>query len=407
MRRLVIIVAALVVLGFPGSARAALYWGHDNSIGVVNLDGSQADPSFSRGRWGTSGIAVDSAHLYFGVASNDGSIGRMNFDGSNVDEALVSGLEFPSGVAVDGNRLYWADRLTNLIGRANLDGSDVQRGFIAGAAAPCGVAVDGAHVYWSNLDADSIGRANLDGSHVEQDFIVGADRPCGLAVTPTQIYWTSLTDEVRDPGSIGRAPIAGGAAENQFIAGIYLAFSLAADSTHLYWTDEGWENWSGGGNPAEEKPGAIGRARLDGTEVERRWVPTGLAHGIAVDSRLLPSPPPPPLPPSGFLRYGKLTREPSGPLRLVILVPGPGSLTVDSPAIGWRIEKEGVRPGTAFARWTLRLWPGKGTRAAKRIRRQLRGRGKAPILLRLTYQQDGHQPLEGSKRLAFVRRLKK
>jgi hypothetical protein len=99
-----------------------------------------------------------------------------------------------------------------------------------------------------------------------------------------------------------------------------------------------------------------------------------------------------------------LTRERSGALRLVVFVPGPGSFSVDSPAIGWRIEKPDAGPGTGFARWTLRLWPGKASRAAKKIRRQLRKTGRAPIILRLTYQQEGHEPLQSEKRLAFTRR---
>jgi hypothetical protein len=52
----------------------------------------------------------------------------------------------------------------------------------------------------------------------------------------------------------------------------------------------------------------------------------------------------------------------------------------------------------------LKLWPGKG-RAGKRIRRQLRRTGRAPIVLRMTYRQEGRLPLEGIKRLAFKSRI--
>jgi virginiamycin B lyase len=405
VKRLVLLTAVVLLLPAT-SAPAALYWGHDRSIGVANLDLSTVTNSLTGGfeARSTVGLAVDSSHLFFAVASNDGSIGRADLDGTSADEAFISGLEFPSGLATDGSHVYWADRLTNLIGRAGLDGSGVQRGFIGGADHPCGVAVDGGHVYWSNLEGGSIGRANLDGSQVEQDFISGVTRPCGVAVTGSHVYWTSLAEGAFDPGSIGRAPIGGGPAENDFITGIYEAFSLAANSTHLFWTDEGWENFQGGGDPTTALPGAVGRARLDGTEVERRWLPTGLAHGVAVDSRVLPGPPPPPLLPAWYLRYGPLTRERSGALRLVLFVPGPGSFSVDSPAIGWHIQKPDPAPGSGFARWTLRLWPGKGSQAAKKIRRQLQKSGRAPVRLRLTYQQEGHEPLQSEKRLAFLRR---
>lgn len=404
MKRLAALAAVLVALAAPASAPAALYWGHDDSIGAANFDLSVVTKSISDGlRTRSTGLAVDSSHLFFGVASNDGAIGRANLDGSGADEAFIGGLEFPSGLATDSSHVYWADRLTNLIGRANLDGSGVQRGFIGGATRPCGVAVNGSHVYWSNLEGGSIGRANLDGSQVEQDFITGARAPCGVAVTATEVFWTSVGWDALTPAAIGRGPISGGVGENDFITGVEEAFSLAATPSHLYWTDEGWRNFQGGGDPSVVLPGAVGRASLDGAEVDRRWIPTGLAHGVAVDSRVLPGPPPPPLKPAWYLRYGPLTRERSGTLRLVLFVPGPGTLTVDTPGIGWRVEKPDAGPGTGFARWTLNLRLGKGTAAAKKLRRRLRQSGKAPFILHLTYQQEGHEPLESSKRLAFLR----
>jgi len=406
MKRLALLTVAAIALAAPAPAVAAIYWGHDNSIGVANLDLSQRTDSIDVSAWGF-GLAVDSAHLYYGVASNEGSIGRANLDGSESDNGFVDGLEFPSGLAVDGPHVYWADRLTNQIGRANLDGSGVERDFIDGADYPCGVAVDGSYLYWSNRDSNAIGRAWLDGTHVEQEFLSEVDQPCSVAVTPTQIYWTSLEGGAFDPGSIGRAPIAGGPVENEFIPDIYEAFSLAADSTHLYWTDEGWENLQQGDDPTAVPAGAVGRARLDGTEVERRWIPTALAHGVAVDSRVLTPPPPPPPTPSWYLRFGRLTHERSGAIRLVVFVPGPGAFTVDSRAIGWQVKKASVRPGAGFARWTLKLWPGKGTPAARRIRRQLGRQGRAPFVLRLTYTQEGHLPLQSSKRLAFLRQTKR
>jgi hypothetical protein len=401
MKQLALLVVVLAFLTAPAQAVAAIYWGHDDSIGVANLDLSQRSDSINQGlrAWST-GLAVDSTHLYYDVATNEGSIGRANLDGSNADNNFIGGLDFPSGLAVTDSHIYWADRTADSVGKARLDGGGVQREFIAGAQYPCGVAVDGSHVYWSNLDGDSIGRARFDGSEVEPNFISGALRPCGLAVVGSQIYWTSIAPDPFQPGFIGRAALAGGGLENEFIPDVYEAFSLAANGTHLFWADEGWENVQGG-DPTAGEPAAIGRARLDGTEVEKRWIGTVLAHGLAVDSRVLAPPPPPQPAASWYLRYGRVTHERSGVLRVVIFVPGPGDFSVDSKGVAWRISKLNVRPD--FARWTLRLWPRKGTAGAQRIRRLLQRQGRAPFALRVTYQQEGHLPLESSKRLAFIR----
>ncbi len=401
MKRLAPLLVALAALIVPARAPAVIYWGHDDYIGVANLDLSQRSDSINPGlrAWST-GLAVDATHLYYDVATNEGSIGRADLDGSNADNHFVDGLGFPSGLAVTGSHIYWADRTGDVVGRANLDGDAVERDFIKQADYPCGVAVDGSHVYWSNLDGGTIGRANLDGSEVEQGFITGAMRPCGLAVAGTQIYWTTLAGGAFDPGSIGRAPITGGSPENQFIPDIYEAFSLAANDTHLFWTDEGWEN-AQGGDPSAGEPAAVGRARLDGSEIERRWIGTALAHSVAVDSRVLTPPPPPPPSPSWYLRYARATHLWSGQVRIVLFVPGPGDFSVNTPGIAWRVTKQTLRPD--FARWTLRLWPGRHSLASRRIRRQLQASGKAAFTLHVTYQQEGHTPLESSKRLAFLR----
>lgn len=401
MRRLALLLVALSAMTAPARAPAAIYWGHDDFIGVANLDLSQRSDSITPGlrAWST-GLAVDATHLYYDVATNEGSIGRADLDGGKADNSFINGLGFPSGLAVTRSHIYWADRTADVVGRASLDGSTIERKFIEQADYPCGVAVDRSHIYWSNLDGGTIGRANLDGSEVEQGFITEVARPCGLAVVGTQIYWTSLAAGAFDPGSIGRAPINGGTPENQFIPDIYEAFSLAADDTHLFWTDEGWE-YAQAGDPSAGEPAAVGRARLDGSEVERRWIGTALAHGIAVDSRVLTPPPPPPPSPSWYLRYGKVTHEPSGAVRVIVFVPGPGDFSVNSPAVAWRVGKRNLRPD--FARWTLRLWPRKKSAAARGIRRQLDLRGRAAFTFRVTYQQEGHLPLESSKPITFLR----
>lgn len=398
-------VTALAAIAFaagPTRADAAVYWGDGGTIGIANLDGSSASaalqPTLSARN--TCGLAVDASYVYW-VDASAGTIGRANLDGSSPDEAFISGLRFPCGVAVDASHVYWADRITNTIGRANLDGRGVERAFIAGGNRPCGVAVDGSHIYWGNHEGNAIGRSNLDGTDSEQAYIAEAKSPCGVAVTATHVYWGSSSYERSPAGAIGRASVDGGSVENSFIPEVGEPWSVAVNSTHIYWTDEGGRNFLGGGDPQTVLPGSVGRARLDGTEVNRRLIPTGLALGVALDGRTLPGPPPRP---SDYFHFGKLTRDRrTRAIQLILRVPAGGELTVDAPMIGWRVDKgDPTPPAGGPLLWKLTLWPGKG-RAASKIRHRLKRNGRASFVLQVTYQQEGRLPLEASKRLAFLR----
>jgi len=377
-------------------AEAALYWAHGSSLGRANLDGSLPFWPLPSGWFpaleanGACGLEVDDRYLYWGDASG-GAVGRAAIDGTAPNQAFIPNLGAPCGVVATATHLYWADGGANLIGRANLDGSGVEAAFIAGASNPCGIAVYGSHVYWANQEGRSIGRANLEGTDVDQEFITGLGGPCGVDVNAAGIYWGDQEFE-----SIGYAALNGSSVDPILVANAVEPWDVAANATHLYWANR----WDTPANPG----GGIGRAALDGTGANYDLVPD--AHnptGVALDGRLLVSQPAPPRP-SDYLRFGGLTHDKkTGALRLLVYVPARGEFRVDSPPIGWSIDKGNPPPwvGGTF-RWKLKLWPGRG-RAGKRIRRQLRRKGRAPFLLRMTYQQEGRLPLQASKRLAFVR----
>ncbi|HEX8690711.1 MAG TPA: hypothetical protein VF729_10765 [Solirubrobacterales bacterium] len=378
-------------------AEAALYWAHGSSLGRANLDGSLAFWPLPNGYFpaldvsGACGLDVDDQHLYWGDASG-GAIGRATIDGAAPDQAFIPGLGAPCGVVATPTHLYWADWGTNLIGRANLDGSGVEAAFVAGASNPCGIAVYDSHVFWANQEAGSIGRADLEGGNVEQAFIGGLGAPCGVDVNANGIYWGDQEFE-----SIGHAALDGSGVEPTLVADAVEPWDVAVNPTHVFWANR----WSTPGNPG----GGIGRAALDGTGANHDLVPDAYnPTGVALDARLLVSQQAPPRP-SDYLRFGKLTRNrETNMLQLIVHVPAPGEFTVDSPAIGWSLDKENPPPwvGGGF-HWKLKLWPGKG-RAGQRIRGRLRRKGRAPIVLRVTYRQEGRLPLEGTRRLDFLRR---
>ncbi len=389
---------ASVALVFVPQAKAAVYWGGGLSFGHANLDGSLPFWPLPSGSFpalsadGGCDIAVDADHLYWANTSG-GSIGRAGLDGYSADQDFIGGLSVPCGVAVDGSHIYWTELEGSTIGRANLDGSNVERSFIVGAKRPCGVAVDATHIYWTNQGGKSIGRANLDGTGVDQDLVVGPLLPCGIAVDSRYVYWGD-----QEANTIGRADLAGGEVEPAFISGAGEPWSLAVDGSHIYWANRGTsgDNFDGG----------IGRARLDGGEPNRDLIPD--AHsptGVALDTRIFALTPPSPQP-SEYLRFGRVVHDRTkGTLQLVVQVPGGGDFRVDSPNLGWSIDKRPqpwpVRP----FKWTLKLWPGRSGPVAARIRTQLGHTGRAAISLRVTYQQEGKLAVSGFKRLVFQRRI--
>jgi virginiamycin B lyase len=102
-----------------------------------------------------------------------------------------------------------------------------------------------------------------------------------LALAPRAeafVYWASQDA----PGAIGRASLDGTGVENRFIEGTLLSSGVAVDDEHIYWSNDYTVSEDGRSLPA-----AIGRANLDGTGVNQRFIPVGQpAHvpcGVAVD----------------------------------------------------------------------------------------------------------------------------
>ena len=180
--------------------------------------------------------------------------------------------------------IYWAG--IDSIGRANLDGTGVDQNFIL-TVDPRDIAVDGEHIYWTT--ASGIGRAKLDGTDVEPSFIPSVgDAPLrSVAVDAGHLYWSYYScpgGNQRCTGAIARANLDGTGVDRTFIDAVN-ANGLAVDPNFLYWTD--FFSEFGLTNPPV--PDTIGRANLDGTGVETNFItpPSSFAThllDIAVDS---------------------------------------------------------------------------------------------------------------------------
>lgn len=374
---------------WTSNASAAIYWDEAGTLGAANLDGSSPNPKYLLFRHlagPTCDVAVTDTYLYwcewFGVW-------RVNLEGPAAPTQVVSGLSGIGGIEVDGSHLYWANRGGGAIGRAALDGSAREDNFVSGLSEPSEVTVDDRYLYWVTFN--EIGRVRLDGAEVEKAFVETIPAGPGLAVDSNYLYWS-------DDHALGRARVADGSeVDPDFITVVDHVGAIALDSGHVYWMN----------TPEGMSYSTIGRAAIDGGEVDKSWIPTQKfnATGVAVDAR--PSPPPLPLPSRPFY-IGKVAHNrKDGTAILHISVPERGELVVNSPGIGWKVLKGPEPPPYRLGsfNWRLKLWAGK-TRFGKKIRKRLYNRGRAPLTLQLTYTEEGQLPLAAEKPLAFLQQRK-
>jgi virginiamycin B lyase len=247
------------------------------------------------------------AFVYWANFSSD-AIGRADLDGTGVDEDFINGTRLPGAVAVDSRYIYWGGfgRETGqnfepeaAIGRARLDGTKVDWRFIpvpAGVYGAIGqIAVDDDHIYWTEVVAHagfdptgSIGRANLDGTGVERQFITGFTEgavPTGLAVDANHVYWSQnggIRPNSTQIPAIGRANLDGTGVNRAFIpfSGGSAPEAVEVGAAHVYWINS---------RPEAFSPETIGRANLDGTGVEQSFIDGFTAHtnrpvDLAVDA---------------------------------------------------------------------------------------------------------------------------
>lgn len=380
--------ACLLAAVVPVASPAAVYWSENGSIGAANFDGTGPNPNFFK-----PNFLSDSFGPYCGFAASDSylywaggfGIGRVNLDGPAAPATVSPRLNQPCGIAIDATHLYWAEPNAGVIGRANLDGSAPNAAFLTGLDRPCGVAVDGSYLYWASWRG--IGRARPDGSEPEPEFAPVAPGGCGLAVDSQYLYWGSR-------GAIGRVGLDGLFPQPDFITGLGGVTAIAVDRDRIYWVDqvEGMVY------------STIGRADKDGSDVNRAFIQTETFNsgGVAVDARAVPSPR---SLPSWPVQFGKLRHDlKDGSVVLDLWVPRRGDLVVTAPRVGWKVLK-GNPPAylEGSFRWRLKVWPGK-TRFGKKLRTQLRNKGRAPVALRISYAETGQLAATVVKRVALLKR---
>jgi hypothetical protein len=187
------------------------------------------------------------------------------------------------------------------IERDDLAGPPVEKPEFIPAQHAIGVATDTSHIYWVDPQLGTIGRADLDGNptSVKQAFISPGTTQCKIeteeggvetreeashpryvAVDSEYVYWTNTgcSDEfgpLKETGTIGRAKLDGTEVEPEFITGASNPQGIAVNSEYIYWANSG--------KAAGVR--AIGRAPVAGVDVDQEfhevhgneWYPFGVA----------------------------------------------------------------------------------------------------------------------------------
>jgi hypothetical protein len=397
--------AASFLLSFfalTGLASATIYWGGGPPIGRVNLDGKYPQTGFipipppigggeSEGVQyiGCAGIAVNGSHIYWADPVRD-TIGRANIDGTEANYALITGADNPCGVAVNGTHVFWANFAGNSIGRARLDGTEPTQNFVGATTEPCGVAVDGRFIYWTSSSLSFIGRALLQGGFRGPNLVegIGTYDLCGVAVSDAHIYWGGFGEV------IGRADLNGSNPDPLFITGIERPCGLTIYGNRLYWSEQ---------SPSSP---LVGSANLDGTSVSRGGSDWALSSscGIAVDG--LSYEPPLPRPPSLFA-YGKVKHDRrKWTSYLEVKLPQPGSFRVTVPrGVKSILLPEGATPGISVdgggQRW-IKVWPASRDRGGARLRREIRRKGRASVVIAGHYVTPGKNGNMQRRRLSLI-----
>lgn len=186
--------------------------------------------------------------------------GRSALIALGVAGLTALGLFAPSAGAV----VYWSDvgslgaDHTGSIMQASMDGSSRSE-LITQVTEPTAMAANSRHLFWAN--SQGIGRAKLDGTGVNESFVTAELFVDQMVANESYIYFTSLLRE----GVVSRIRVDGTGFEENFLA---MGGFVAIDDTYIYsYTRD------------ELGEASLGRAKLDGSELNPVWV------------RLTPNPP--------------------------------------------------------------------------------------------------------------------
>jgi len=261
-----------------------VYWLDGNSeTGVrvhrVAASGGDATLLSSGGSYTGTGIAVDTASIYWSASPGGGSgfVFKAPLSGGLAVQLTTDRVNQPSDIAIDSEFLYWAENnggpdQNQGIRKVSLNGGSSIT--VTTLGYPLSLVLLGPDVHYSytKTTADGggsfIGKVSKDGGSVT-DLTSTDSRASGMVVDTTYVYWAEF-----DTGTIKKMPLGGGPVTT-LASGLNQPWRLAVDGFNVYWVE--WANASPGA-------GAVRKTSLSGGEITT--LATGLngPNDIAVDS---------------------------------------------------------------------------------------------------------------------------
>lgn len=217
-------------------------------------------------------FAAERSEAYVYWTDDSGNVSRANLDGTGVSNGFYTSISGQlTGIATNGQQVYWNNFTDNRLSRANVDGSGLNPFFLTVFNA-YGLAAAGNVLYWASFSGSSVSRFDPSGSPTLTQGLVSITPtafPYSVAVDSTYIYWANA-NELNGQGSIGRARLDGTEVNPSFIPNLTDPRGVAVNGNHVYWTSFG--------------TGTIGRANLDGSAPNNSFI-TGASNpiGLAVN----------------------------------------------------------------------------------------------------------------------------
>jgi hypothetical protein len=205
-------------------------------------------------------------------------IERMTLDGSGVQPDFIAGPRIESGdsLHVYGDRLYWLDASAGdcRVASASLEGTDVQT-LATLQSQGCGSGVSmtlaAGYLYWSSLDTATIGRMSVEPPYSAQPDFIRIPQTSMLADATSLVTdgeWLYWFDEFSH--SVGRARLDGTDVDPAVFQPVPATGQVRARNVWLLGVAQGYLWWRDGAGT-----GSIGRALPDGSDREPNYL-TGI-----------------------------------------------------------------------------------------------------------------------------------
>jgi hypothetical protein len=199
--------------------------------------GGKCQPATLATGIGASGLALDSANLYWIDTVMNNVVQLPLSGGSSV--TLASGQVSLAGITVDANSVYWT-----AFGGGNLMMGTVMKCAIGGCAGnpqtlasdqinPSGIAVEGNNVYWGEYTSSPVYSVPIGGGTPVAVTTMSNGQPAGLAVDSTDVYWVAPGG-----GTVNKCAIGGcGASPTTLVSGLSFPEYIALDANNVYWSE--------------------------------------------------------------------------------------------------------------------------------------------------------------------------